>query len=108
MKHLSREERIGAVILAVVTLLIISGAFLMRNHSRNVEKGLPEVTVIRMDSTDRKVSSKKIKKTKKDTIAGKQHRKGKVISSKSGNSKGKGNSAHFTPRDPLSDTIPTP
>lgn len=46
MKRLSREERVGAVVLAVITILMVAGLFMFRGCGRSADAELPKVTVI--------------------------------------------------------------
>lgn len=104
MKKISRDERKGAVMLAVIVLCVVCAGFAFRScdFSTNETDKQP-VTIIYSDKEEDEGSS-----------SGKSYYKksGKKKSRKSGGSRKKGNSGKATrderpPRDFLEDTIPT-
>lgn len=46
MKRLTRQERIGAIILAIISLLLIGGGFFITKFNNEDKKDSPKVTVI--------------------------------------------------------------
>lgn len=100
MKKFSRDERLGAILLAVVVVAAIIVAFCARTCSHGTESSeTHQVTVIYKDSTDNANSSDKKAKDKKQSKSGRK-KKGRK-KSKSAQTPAR------APRDFLADTIPT-
>lgn len=109
MKRLSREERVGAVVLAVITILMVAGLFMFRGCGRSADAELPKVTVITQpaDSAD-SAANRKDKKNRKHR-ARKSRKKGASYGSSHRNKShdnARDDDTH-TPRDPLSEPIAT-
>ena len=115
MKRLSREERIGALTLAVVVLLIIGGAFWMRRCDRKNAADTAPVTILYQQtdtsaSTVRDHSVTKIENN--DSVSSrpsKHHKKreyGKTKKSKRIYKSNQTVEKNKQSRDPLTDTIP--
>lgn len=116
MKRLSREERIGAVALALITLIAVGGTVIWRHRSADVTDMPPAITVHTVeDSTvgpgDGDVSSEHKYGHKKHKNKRGKKRNGRTLDSgsrRSAEGTGSRGDAAAMPlyRDFLSDTIP--
>lgn len=102
MKKLSRDERLGAILLAVIVVAAIIVAFCARSCRSGPSSESPPVTIIYKDTTlnDSGVKTKS-KRKKKSSAKTSRHKKSGKKSIR------KGKSPAPAPRDYLSDTIPT-
>lgn len=107
MKPLSRQERVGVLALATVTVAVIGGGFLLRQYSATRSRDAAPVTVVYADTTgganviDSEETSGAARDSSKKRRGNKSYRK-KPTHSRRVSSRTR---SEYEVRDPLSDTI---
>ena len=104
MKKLTKDERKGAIALAIVIILIVGGGFILKSINRQDNSRQPEVKILYQpsDTASKKSSRKKDKKVQGGTD--KQKDSGPKKSRKKNRSE-KRKQVAAPPRDFLTDTI---
>lgn len=101
MKRISKDERKGAIALAIVVFLIVAATAWLRscNHMK-IDEDQPKITILYEEKNDSSV------KLKSDSIESKKVKKNKKKESAKNSKRTSSKKTAKPSRDPLSDPIP--